>query len=221
MQRAGAAERDEGEVARVVAALDRDDAERAQHLRVHDLDHRGRVDAGQRRGRRVAVEHEPAGELRRQPAEQQVRVGHGRAAAGAVAGGPGIGARALRPDADRPARVETDERAAAGADGVQVDGRQPDREAADDALGDALGRAAAESRQTSVDVPPMSKAIAFSNPARRATSPAPTTPAAGPETRIVAGCAAASSTEATPPDDCMTSGSGRPASRAPAASARR
>ena len=67
----------------------------------------------------------------------------------------------------------------------------------------------------------MSKAIASANPARRATSPAPTTPAAGPETRIVAGCAAASSTEATPPADCITSGSGSPASRAPAASARR
>ncbi len=67
----------------------------------------------------------------------------------------------------------------------------------------------------------MSNAIAFSNPARRATIPAPTTPPAGPETRIVAGCAAASSTVATPPEESITSGSGSPASRAPAASARR
>ncbi len=57
----------------------------------------------------------------------------------------------------------------------------------------------------------MSKAIAFSNPARRATSPAPTTPPAGPETRIAAGCAAASETVATPPEESMTSGSGNPA----------
>ena len=57
----------------------------------------------------------------------------------------------------------------------------------------------------------MSNAIACSKPARRATSPAPTTPPAGPDTRIVAGCAAASSTEATPPEDSITSGSGRPA----------
>ena len=42
--------------------------------------------------------------------------------------------------------------------------------------------------------------------------PAPTTPAAGPETRIVAGCAAASAGVETPPDERMTSGSGRPAS---------
>jgi len=51
--------------------------------------------------------------------------------------------------------------------------------------------------------------------------PAPTTPAAGPETRIVAACAEASSTVATPPDDSMTRGSGKPPSRAAPARARR
>ena len=50
-------------------------------------------------------------------------------------------------------------------------------------------------RHTSVDVPPMSNAIAFAKPARRASSPAPTTPPAGPETSNRAGCAAASPTE--------------------------
>ena len=42
VERTGAAERDEREPARIVAALDRDDAQRAQHLSVHDLHHRSR-----------------------------------------------------------------------------------------------------------------------------------------------------------------------------------
>ena len=76
-------------------------------------------------------------------------------------------------------------------------------------------------RQTSVDVPPISSPIAFSKPASDASRAAPTAPAAGPETRIVAGCAAASSGVATPPEERITSGSGRPAEVQAAASARR
>ncbi len=67
----------------------------------------------------------------------------------------------------------------------------------------------------------MSNAIAFGKPASAATRAAPTAPAAGPETRTSAGCAAASSTVATPPDERMTSGSGKPASAAAEASALR
>ena len=48
-----------------------------------------------------------------------------------------------------------------------------------------------------------------------------TTPAAGPETRISAGCAAASSIVATPPDERITNGSGSPALSAAAPSVRR
>jgi hypothetical protein len=66
---------------------------------------------------------------------------------------------------------------------------------------------------TSVDVPPMSIVIASSNPASRAIRAAPTTPAAGPDTRMVAGCAAASASVATPPEERITSGSGSAASR--------
>ena len=54
----------------------------------------------------------------------------------------------------------------------------------------------------------MSKAIAFSTPARPAIRSAAVTPPAGPETRIRAGCAAASSIVATPPDERITSGAG-------------
>ncbi len=78
-----------------------------------------------------------------------------------------------------------------------------------------------EIRQTSVDVPPMSNEIAFSTPASSATRAAPTTPPAGPETSTSAACSAASSIVATPPDERMTSGSGRPTSRQRAASDRK
>ena len=63
----------------------------------------------------------------------------------------------------------------------------------------------------------MSKAIASAKPARRARSPAPTTPPAGPETSSRAGCAAASSAGRTPPEESITTGSGSPASAAAAA----
>ena len=65
--------------------------------------------------------HLPAGEVGRvDAAEDEVRVGHGRPrAAAAVAGGAGVGARALRPDA-QAAGLGVGERAAAGPDRVDV-----------------------------------------------------------------------------------------------------
>ena len=64
----------------------------------------------------------------------------------------------------------------------------------------------------------MSNEIASGCPASRATSSAPSTPAAGPETSAQDGCAAASSTLATPPEERITSGSGSPAPAHAAAS---
>src|SRR5262249_57252643 len=63
---------------------------------------------------------------------------------------------------------------------------------------------------TSVDVPPTSKVRTSEPPA---TSAAPTTPAAGPESTHDAGRAAADSTSQTPPEDCITSGRGSISSR--------
>ena len=71
MQRPGAAEGDEREVARVVTALDRDDAQRAQHLGVDDVDDRRGVDAVERAFGRVPVELD---------AVRRARSGAGRAA---------------------------------------------------------------------------------------------------------------------------------------------
>jgi hypothetical protein len=122
VQWARAAERDQRELARIVPALDRDDAQRPQHLRVHDLDDLGRIKAFERALGGSPIERYVARQLRGQPPEQQVRIGDGRpSAAPPIAGGPRLRGRALGADSQCPARVPPDERAAAGADGVKVD----------------------------------------------------------------------------------------------------
>jgi len=52
-------------------------------------------------------------------------------------------------------------------------------------------------------VPPMSKVISLSNPIRRASAWAPTTPAAGPDSMMCIGIAAAAASVINPPLDCM------------------
>ena len=94
----------------------------------------------------VDVQLEVGGDrrVRGQAAEDQVRVGHRRlGAAAAVARGSGVGARALRADAQRAAAVHPADRAAAGADRVDVDHRQADRQPRDLALHGELGLGAA------------------------------------------------------------------------------
>ena len=159
VQPAGAAERDERELARVEAALDRDHPQRPAHLGVghaHDAE-RGleRVEAElgaealERRLGLVARERQLAAELGAvaEVAEQHVGVGDRRLlAALAVGGRAGVGARRARPDAQRAAGVGPGDRAAAGADGVDVDHRQLDRDARDDRLG-RRARLAAEHRR--------------------------------------------------------------------------
>ena len=65
---------------------------------------------------------------------------------------------------------------------------------------------------TSVEVPPMSKAMMFSNPLARAVAAAPTTPPAGPESTVRTGSRAAVASAVMPPEDCMTKifGTGEP-----------
>ncbi len=139
VQRPRAAERDEREVARVVAALHRDEPERAGHVLVDDredavgrlLDESSPIASAifcTAAARRVDVElHLAAEQPRRQVAEDDVRVGHGRLlAALAVGGRAGLGACRLRADAERLRQLRhVGDRAAAGADGVHVDGRAP------------------------------------------------------------------------------------------------
>ena len=134
MQRAGAAERYEREVARVEALLDRDDAERAGHLGVHHLDHGVGCEPPSARRAASASSSSPSGS-RAGSAEQEVRVGHRRPlAAPPVAGRAGDRARALGPDPQRPADVLPHDRPATRADRVHGQGGEAYGEAADDAL---------------------------------------------------------------------------------------
>src|SRR5207244_1395475 len=92
VQRAGAAEGDERESARIVAALYGDHAQRAQHLRVDNVDDVRRVDVAERTLGRLTVELDSAGEALWQASEQEVGVGHRRLRAAApVARRPRVG----------------------------------------------------------------------------------------------------------------------------------
>ena len=65
-------------------------------------------------------------------------------------------------------------------------------------------------------VPPMSNVIALAMPMRRASARTPTTPAAGPDSMMCIGVAAAASAVIRPPFDCISSsGAATPAARSP------
>ena len=162
-----------------------------------------------------------------QVAEHDERVGERRARpASPVAGGAGIGACALRADADDALRVDLDDAAAARSDLRHVDERELDGVAA------ALDQPAAEvdpaptsyslvraGRPSSTSaalavVPPMSSEIRFGRPVSRPSWPHAMTPAAGPDSTRCAGFRAAIAGGSVPPLDCMiSSGASIPASR--------
>ena len=60
-------------------------------------------------------------------------------------------------------------------------------------------------REALAVVPPMSKLIRSARPDCRAIARAPTTPAAGPDSTMLTGFAAASAAGVRPPFDCMMS----------------
>ena len=148
VHRPGPAGDDERQLARVVAALERDVLRPGGHHQVDHLGHRG--------GRLDDVEPERpghpaldglAGEIGTQGhaaaeevlgvdvSEHQVGVGAGRLrTAAAVGGRAGAGPGAARPHVQEPAVVEPADRAAAGPDRVHVDHRQGDRMSIDLAL---------------------------------------------------------------------------------------
>src|SRR6266849_5180871 len=114
MHRARAAERHQRELARVEAALHRDDADRPLHVGVDHANNAAR--RGERVGphrapqpfdhmhRALGVELHPAAEkiLGDEPARNQISVGDGWEIATAVARGTGVGAGALRPTLSEP-----------------------------------------------------------------------------------------------------------------------
>ena len=136
---AAAAERHEREVARVVAAVDRDELQRVDHVVVgdpHDPARRVRGRAAEPLGHpaegavhRVHVRVRAAAEERRvDPPEREVRVGRRRVLpALAVGGGPRRGARGLRADVQLAEVVDPGDAAAAVADLDEVDDRHHDR----------------------------------------------------------------------------------------------
>ena len=143
VQRPGATEGDQREPPRVVAALHRDHPQRSLHARVGDThDARGGLpqvaakcpgDRPQRSLRGANREcHAPAEKsVRAQTAQDKVRVRDGRLGGVAVAGRPGVRARALRPDAERAAGVDARDRTSPGADRVHVDRGDAQRHAVD------------------------------------------------------------------------------------------
>ena len=134
VQRPGAAEGDEHEVARIDPALDGQQADRVGHVLVGEVDDgarrrfpvqsqrpRQRVDHRRRTlgvQPQLSAKEEPGVE----PAEHQVGVGHGGGvAAGAVAAGTWPGARAFRSYAEHAALVDAGDGAAAGAERAHLD----------------------------------------------------------------------------------------------------
>ena len=158
VERAGAPEQHEREVARVVAALHREHADRFRHRGVAngmDAERRLREAALHRLGegadrafRRIGPQANAARESRGvEVAQHETRIGHGGGGpAASVAGRAGIGSRALRPDLEHPRVVEPRDAAAAGSDGVDVDHRHPERIAADAPLARNERRPAARER---------------------------------------------------------------------------
>ena len=149
MDRSGAAGAEQRVVARIAAALGDVHARRARHVLVDDvvdaprhLDEREPDALGQPRERgargfdvhRDLAAREVVGV---EVAEQQVGVGHRRLGpAEAVGGGPGLRARAPRPDLQQTDLVHLRDAAAAGADLDQLDRRDADGKPA--ALEEAL-----------------------------------------------------------------------------------
>ena len=144
VQRRRAAEGDHGAALRDLAALDRMHSGCARHVLFDDFAHacggpvrvqfeRHADRFEQRALGGSAIKRECAGgkRLRIDAPEGDVGIGdRGLAAAAAVAHGPGVGARALRADADPAERVQPRDRAAARADFDHLGHRDADRQAA-------------------------------------------------------------------------------------------
>ena len=166
MQGAGAAEGHQGELARVVSALDRDGADRAHHVGDDDVEHaaRGALDAepqppGDRRdggAREGCVEPHLAGQqpAGREPSEHEVRIRDGGLFAPApVARGTRLGPRARRPHLEQAVAVEPGDGAATGPHRLDVHRGQADGEAGDVALEGDVGPEVPDQRHVGAGAP--------------------------------------------------------------------
>ena len=144
--------------------------------------------------------------LSSRPSTTLASVTVGCGAAAAVGGGAGHGAGAARPDAEGAAMIDVGDRAAAGADRVDVDHRQQQREAGDrGAARVGLGKAAVDDNADvgagSADVEgDQACAVRSSSP----TQAPPSTPAASPDSSVITGRSATMAGVATPPFEAIT-----------------
>ncbi len=135
-------------------------------------------------------------------------------AAAAVAGRPGRGAGALRPDLQHAVLVHPGDRAAAVADRGDRDGGDEHLELADELAGAELRRAVHDQRHVGAGAADVeAEAVPAARPAR-ATWLAPITPEAVPENTIWMQSVLACSAVMTPPFDLVTA---VPAARRPRA----
>ena len=147
MQRTGAAEGDERQPGGIDTPLDRHESHGPLHRRVDHIDDTLGGDAGPVERGASGIDIEPAevaeGRIRWNAPEHQVGVGDsGLGASASVARGTRIGARAPGPHGEGSARIDAGDRAAAGADGVDVERWQTDREPRRRAPGRRLRRGA-------------------------------------------------------------------------------
>ncbi len=145
LRRARAAEREQRESARVDAALDRHLADAVRLVPVRDLDDafgelldahaaaEALAEIGDALPRALGVELDAAADQRRRdPPEHEVGVGDRRLVASVrIAHRPRHRAGALRPDLEMALAADPGDRAAAGADGLDVDHRDAHRERSD------------------------------------------------------------------------------------------
>ena len=219
MQRAGAAERDERELARVVALLDRPRPDRARHVRVRD-----RQDAVGRLHQTEARAASRAAARRRPPRRDRAscgRRGTGRGGAARARGarrrssgrcrrsrntrGPGAAPALRGPTRNAPPSstyaIEPPPAPIACTSSIGTSSGYPPIQVS---RADASVTPSSVTIPMSAEVPPMSNVISR---VRSASAPAhwpPRMPAAGPESRSVTGRSAAAWTLATPPLDIIT-----------------
>ena len=160
VQRSGAPECDEGDVAGVESLLRGADPDRALHVRIGDADDSGRRLLEAQAERRPDPVHDcaPGGfevelhlaaeeSIGVQPAQHDVRVGNGRLGSAApIRGGAGLGARALRPDVQAVSNIEPRDAARPCTDGVDLDHGQHDGMLRDAAFGGHAQLSAADQR---------------------------------------------------------------------------
>ena len=217
LRRPGAAERQQREIRRIDAALDGHLANGVRLIPVGDLDdavrkllgvHDCRAAVRERvkppRARSTSSVMPPPISAGGNPAEHQIGVGDGRlVAAVRIAHRAGHRAGAARPDAELAFARDPGDRAAAGADGLDVEHRNAHRETPDPAAVGDFGLALSI-RQRSVEVPPASSVTRSGKPATSAITALPSAPAAGPDSAVVIGLRMTWSGLATPPLDCIT-----------------